>query len=263
MDGALEKLYNRDLKMREHYQAWFLWIFIALMVASAVAVRMSVMTTTVRILLAVTLGLGLLNIVLFCFRLLHSYPRLVYPSVFFLAFLLTWGILGSKPYNTEVLRTYYRNRLVKLQNVKYVWGGETKDGIDCSGLARVALWQAMFKSGLMQANPRLLGSMFWEFWFRDLSAKDLLHEKYGYTRVIGKADKLAGYDTSRLKIGDMAVAGDGVHVLIYMGDDRWTEANPDDQKVVTNQATAQSRRGWFNVNVTFVRWWVLDKQPHH
>lgn len=253
----MDNIFDKNLKHRQNYQAWFTWTFIALMVASAIAVRLSVMTTSVRILLAATLMLGLLNAILFCFRLMQSRPRIVYPSVFFLVFFLMWGVLGSKPYKADILRTYYKNRLVKFQNVKYVWGGETKDGIDCSGLARVALWQAMFKEGLMQANPRLLGPMFWKFWFRDITANDMLHEKYGYTKVIGEADKLAGYDTSNLKTGDMAVTGG--HVLIFMGDGKWIEASPDDQRVVINEASAGSRRGWFNVNVTFVRWWVLDK----
>lgn len=259
MERTLDKLLTKDLKIAENYRAWCVWIFIALMAASAVAVRASIMTTSVRLLLVATLAFGLLNAVLFFLTLVKSHPRIVYPSVFFIVFILMWGILGSKPHDVDILRGYYQNRLSGFQNVKYVWGGETNSGIDCSGLARVALWQAMFKEGLMQANPRLLGPMFWKFWFRDISARDMLKEKYGYTKVIGGANQIAGCDTSKLRVGDMAVTTDGVHVLIYYGENKWIDAAPDHMRVVVMEAPADSKRGWFNVPVTFVRWWILEE----
>jgi hypothetical protein len=92
-----------------------------------------------------------------------------------------------------------------------------------------------------------------------MSARDMLRGKYGYTRVVGHADKLAGYPTLMLEKGDMAITDNGVHVMIYYGDGKWIEASPDDQKVVINEATADSKRAWFRTPVTFARWTILDE----
>ena len=114
-----------------------------------------------------------------------------------------------------------------------MWGGETTNGIDCSGLARVALWQAMMRQGIREVNPGCWARNLWNFWWTDMSTADILRGKHGYTKVIGYAPKVAGYDTSKLKIGDMAVAG-RAHVMIYCGKGEWIEASPTDGKVVVN-----------------------------
>lgn len=236
-----------------------LLVFGILLVASAVAVRAPVMSNSVRLILVVTFLFGCFTGLLYLIRVFSEHSRLLYPAFFFLAFLAVWAVLGSRPPEEAMLRQRYCSRLRSFEGVRYVWGGETSRGIDCSGLARTALWQAMLHEGIKEANPHLLGPVLWKFWWRDMSARDILQGKYGYTHAIGEAEQVAGYDTSRLNPGDMAVTSDGVHVLIYSGKGQWIDAAPDDAEVTISKAPANSKRGWYRVPVTFVRWRILEE----
>lgn len=237
------------------------WIFAGLLAAVAITVRLSIMTSGVRILLVGTIIFGLFTGLIYLIKLPGSHPRALYPGLFFIALFIVWMTLANRPPNVPLLRATYVKRLMKFEGTRYVWGGETTGGIDCSGLARSAMWQAMLIEGGREVNPELLGKNFWRFWWRDMNAEAILAGKYSYTKTIGQAPKLAGYNTSDLEQGDMAVAGNGVHVLIYLGQGRWIEASPDDMKVVVNKAPANSKHAWFNVPITFVRWKILQ-EPH-
>lgn len=240
------------------FRALCAWILGILLVACGVGIRVSPMTGHVRLLLVTTLLFTVFTGLVFLFSVIGRRPTTVFPAIFFLAFLMLWSVLGDKPANIEQLRANYYKRLHALIGTPFVWGGETNIGIDCSGLARSALWQAMVREGIKEVNPRLLGTRLWRFWWRDMSASDIEEGKYGYTRVFGHANKLAGYDTSKLKIGDMAVA-DKTHVMVYYGKGQWIEASPVDRRVVVRKAPADSKREWFNEPVTLVRWTVFEK----
>ena len=57
----------------------------------------------------------------------------------------------------------------------------------------------------------------------------------------------------------MAVTSNGVHVLAYVGDSTWIEADPSalvGYKVV--QIKAPTSNAWFNTPVHIVRWRRLD-----
>lgn len=235
---------------------YFPVLFILLLV-SWLATRRADVTGHTRVLFLTTLivAIAIPYVYLlsrFASRRFASITMVVVPLLF-----IAWTVFGGRGVDSEALRSAYINQLQSYKGVPYVWGGETGCGIDCSGLARTALWQVMLKQGVLHANPKLFGPELWRFWWLDTSAKDMMSGKYGYTRAIGHADQMAGYDTSSLKPGDLALI-DGVHVLIYVGDGKWTDASPEDQKVVVNRAPADSKRGWFKLPVTFARWWVLD-----
>jgi len=234
-----------------------LWMLGSLLVASGIVVRVVPMDGHVRLLLVLTFCVALLTGIVYFFKLLARQPAAIFPAFFFLTLFVVWSVLGSKPPDDFMLRSVYLRQLRSFVGVKFQWGGESYEGIDCSGLARVALWQAMLKEGVKEVNPRLLGSTLWKFWWRDVGAKDIGEGKYHYTRVIGYAPKLAGYDTSKLKTGDMAVAS-ASHIMVYDGRGKWIEANPQDGKVVINKAAPSSKREWFNTPVTLVRWWILS-----
>lgn len=230
----------------------------AVMVAlSAVSVRFIPMITEVRSLIVLTLILALFTGVYFLARLITRRRIVLLPVVIFLAAVVVWVAFADRPVDVESLRSEYQRQLSGFMDAPYVWGGEANWGVDCSGLARTALWRAMLMQGLRTANPRLLGPMLWSFWWNDISASGLDEGRFGYTRTIGSAKKLAGHDTSALKVGDIAVAA-RTHVLVYYGDGQWIEASPKDWLVVANKAPADSKRGYFNMSVKLVRWRVLD-----
>jgi hypothetical protein len=233
------------------------WTLGALLVACGVAVRVSPMNVPVRLLLAGTFVFFIFTCVAFLLLATKKPSVAVFPAVFFLALFVLWAVLSSKPPDAESLRQVYYNRLHAYIGTPYVSGGETNLGIDSSGLARAALWQAMSREGIKEFNPRLLGTELWRFWWRDMGDEGISHGKYGYTRVIGHAPKLAGYDTTYLEVGDMAIAGDS-HVMIYYGREQWIEASPREGRVVVRTAPADSRRGYFNVPVKLVRWRILE-----
>ncbi len=238
-----------------------LWALGGLLIMSVLAVRFIPMFAEVRMLVVVTILFALFSGLYFLGRLIARRRIVLVPVVLIVALLvLVWPVIGSGPVDVDSLRNEYQRQLGGFVGAPYVWGGETRWGVDCSGLARTALWQAMLREGMRTGNPRLLGRTLWGFWWRDVSASDLSDSRFGYTRVIGSAKKLAGYDTSKLKVGDIAVAGRG-HVLVYYGGGQWIEASPSDWLVVVNHAPADSKRGFFNTSVQFVRWWILDDQP--
>lgn len=232
-------------------------VLFILLIGSWFAVRRSEMYGNTRLLFFITLAVAVAGPYAYLLGRLASrrYRRLV--LVLTTLVFLGWMGFGGRDVDTNGLRSEYISQLESYKGVPYVWGGETGCGIDCSGLARTALWQVMLKKGIREANPSLFGPALWRFWWRDTSAKDMINGKYGYTRIIGRARMMAGYDTSLLKPGDLALI-DGVHVLIYIGDGKWTDASPEDRKVVVNRAPEDSKRGWYRMPVTFARWWVLD-----
>lgn len=54
----------------------------------------------------------------------------------------------------------------------------------------------------------------------------------------------------------MAVTSSGVHVLIYLGDREWIQADPGYARVV--RMTVPSEDAWFAMPVVMVRWRVLS-----
>ena len=73
----------------------------AAVIATAIAVRVSVMTTAVRLLLMSTILFGLFVGLLHLLRFVKSYRGAVYPIIFFLLFAVLWSMLGNKPYDVH------------------------------------------------------------------------------------------------------------------------------------------------------------------
>ena len=66
-----------------------------------------------------------------------------------------------------------------------------------------------------------------------------------------------GADPAQWRTGDLAVTADGVHVLAYLGDRTWIEADPTAHEVV--EVTLPTSNAWFHVPVVFVRWRYLEQ----
>lgn len=235
------------------------WVLGVLLVACGIVVRVAPMQPSVRVLLLVTLFFTIFTGAVFLLSIIGRRPMWIFPAVFFAALFLLWATLSYNTHDVIALRDAYSHRLQAYLRVPYAPGGEAENGVDASGLARAALWQAMVRQGIKEFNSKLLGPELWNFWWRDLSTRDIAESKYQYTRIVGRASKLAGYDTSHLKIGDMAISGKS-HVVVYCGLGEWIEASPVDGKVVAHKAPAGSKRKWFNKPVVFVRWWILDTE---
>ncbi|MHB9131034.1 MAG: NlpC/P60 family protein [Armatimonadota bacterium] len=239
---------------RREYRRVVLRIFLGLLMLSVVCLLASFIIRPVRVLFLFTSFIGIVTGLLY-------FPKsnwLCSGALTLMLLCCVWMIAGQKPIDAEALRMAYRARLLSYTGTYYLLGGETHIAIDCSGLARMALWEAMLARGIVDRNPRLLGTMPWTFWWRDIGVAGMENGAYGYTHVIDKTDRLATYDHADLLIGDMAVANHGKHLLIYLGDQQWIEASSLKRHVIINRATPKATHIWLTRPVVLLRWWVLE-----
>lgn len=174
------------------------------------------------------------------------------------AVLILFLILPARSADPQKLRQEYVHALQSYEGTTYVWGGESRRGIDCSGLMRCALIDTNVRMGLTTFNPGLLREAF-ALWWNDSSAKAMKEEFQEKTRLIQTSPGLNQLDHSTIKPGDMAVTSNGVHVMAYVGNQTWIEADPSElqgNKVV--QVKLPSRIAWFGTPVHLMRWRQLE-----
>jgi NlpC/P60 family len=233
------------------------WIFVLCFAGFVIGSRYFPVTPEIRILFVATLVFAILNILIFFSRLLQHSRWMLFPALLLLVLGSVLIFLGSESPDPVRLREAYVRELRLFENAPYAKGGETADGIDASGLARTALWQAMLKQGVQQMNLRLLGPSLWKFWWRDLTTGDLIGQKYGYTVKLSNTANLAKCETKDLIEGDLAVT-DPFHVLIYCGNGIWIDASPEKGKVLSGNVG--SKGNWSQLPVTVLRWQILINQ---
>lgn len=157
----------------------------------------------------------------------------------------------GRPGDAAVLRAEYVRSLCKYEGVRYIWGGESCRGIDCSGLVRVGLIDADFNRGLLTLNPGLMREGLALWWF-DCSADALKNAYRGDTRPLFSAPSLNALDYALLLPGDFAVSENGQHTLAYIGDKTWIEADPGPGRVI--KVTVPSQDLYFTVPMQIMRW---------
>lgn len=167
-------------------------------------------------------------------------------------------VLPGKPIDPERLRADYVSRLRSYEGVDYVWGGENALGIDCSGLPRKALRDALWSEGWQRANGTAFRKWLGQWWF-DSSALALGQGYRGRTRPVGPSGPLWELDRFAILPGDLAVRGDGVHVIVYLGDRRWIEADPNRGKVHSWISSAADG-GWYDGLIVH-RWVDCEQTP--
>jgi hypothetical protein len=97
-------------------------------------------------------------------------------------------LLPEKPMNPEKLRTGYVAAMERMEGTLYLWGGESRWGIDCSGLPRRALRDALWEIGCDTGNGAAFRKWAEQWWF-DTSAKALgenYHPAAGDKRTTAK-----------------------------------------------------------------------------
>ncbi|MBD2179781.1 C40 family peptidase [Planktothrix sp. FACHB-1355] len=172
----------------------------------------------------------------------------------FLLALIVSGIIILPGYQVDgsILRQKYVQELSYYEGSLYVWGGENKFGIDCSGLVRRGLINANLKMGLLSFNSKLLREAFLLWWY-DASAEALGKEYRNWTKFLYKAPSINELDNSKIQTGDIAVTTDGLHILAYIGNNVWIEADPNYQKVIKVKVPDASNI-WFRVPVNILEW---------
>jgi cell wall-associated NlpC family hydrolase len=132
--------------------------------------------------------------------------------------------------DSDALRRRFVERLTDYDGVRYVYGGENHRGVDCSGLVRAAMVRALVDRGLASLDSGMLRSAF-TLWWRDTNAIQLGKGANGSTLPIGDGSPMPMRAAQNLRPGDLAVTTSGSHVLAYLGDQRWIEADPDVARV--------------------------------
>jgi hypothetical protein len=165
--------------------------------------------------------------------------------------LLALFFMPGQEMDVERVRVRYLAALRAYDGTPYLPGGENPIGIDCSGLVRRSLIDALAAEGLNTGNPAALREAL-SLWWHDMSAKALLHADDLVTRL-GNASSLNEVDTHALLPGDLAVSRSGQHVLAYLGEQHWTFADPQTGAVhIVRSPSAAS--AWFKEPVALVRW---------
>lgn len=168
------------------------------------------------------------------------------------AFLL---LPGRENYDRETLTREYLAALQRYEDVPYVWGGEKLWGIDCSGLMRRALGDALIVQGVRTLNPALIRQSV-RLWWDDTTASNL-GEGCSGAKFHFETPSINELDPAKIRPGDMAVTKSGIHILGYLGNNTWIEADPAAQKVL--MATAPSETVlWFKGPMKIVRWEILE-----
>ncbi len=157
--------------------------------------------------------------------------------------------------NLESLSEAYTNSLRKYAETKYWWGGETRIGIDCSGLIRAAMMDACLIEGVKTFDGGLLRHAA-DLWWHDESAGALGNSYRNLTTPVAKAKSLNKLDHALVRSGDLAIAGGGCHILAYLGHNQWIQADPGAGRVIIEQAP--SVNAWFLGDVKIVRWGILN-----
>lgn len=177
-----------------------------------------------------------------------------------LALFLSVTVFVSLPYKPKrdvaALRSIYVSKLKGYDGTRYVWGGENHLGIDCSGLVRIALADALFEYGLRRMDPSAVRTGFY-LWWHDSNAVDLGKAASVHTILLGDGALAKLSEGKNQLAGDLAVTQAGSHVLVYLGGDLWIEAEP-----AVEATHIFDLKGKFSYladqEVRFVRWTYLN-----
>lgn len=165
-------------------------------------------------------------------------------------------LLPSRAIDATELRANYLQALTRYEGSTYYWGGENKRGIDCSGLPRRSLRDALLRYGIAHANGKAF-RLAAEQWYYDTSAKALGEGYRSFTKNLAIEGTVQSIDSSTLKAGDLAVTKNGIHTMVYLGEGKWIQADPSIGAVATLHGR-NDQNTWFDAPITMHRWTILD-----
>lgn len=203
------------------------------------------------------MGVGLFFVVWFgliglCWRWRVARYGLLAATVLCGGFLL---LPARKPIDAEALRADYIAGLRRYDGASYFWGGESPKGIDCSGLIRRGLIDAMFFRGVGTFDAGLVRRSI-VLWWNDCTAQVLGETLDGATVYLRETPSINVLDHTTVLPGDLAVTTNGVHIMAYVGDHVWIEADPGLGRVVSLKAPVEDNL-WFKGPMRLVRWRIL------
>ena len=158
---------------------------------------------------------------------------------------------GRAQRDEAALRSGYVAGLLRYEGDRYFWGGESPRGIDCSGLIRRGLIDSLFLRGVRTLDPGLVRHALW-LWWHDCTAREL-GEGHGMTTPLLETPSINALDHAQISPGDIAVTANGIHIIAYLGGNRWIEADPDWQRVLIISAPSEDNP-WLRQPMKIVRW---------
>jgi hypothetical protein len=166
----------------------------------------------------------------------------------------------GRPIDPTMLREADIRELQDYEGVRYIWGGESVLGIDCSGLMRRGLIDAYLVVGCRTLNPAAFREAFAIYW-RDCSAEEI-GEGYGGKAVfIAKTKAISQCPPTLLAPGDMAVIDSPSHIMAYLGGGIWIEADPNPMQVKKIRYSDPSEI-WLTSPARIMRWRCLENPSH-
>ena len=144
------------------------------------------------------------------------------------------------------------NNLSNYIGVRYLWGGENSLGIDCSGLPRKSYRKALFTYGIAHLNSEALRLSLSHWWY-DSSALAMSESYRNYLSPLHQKGTINNLEIENLQRGDLAITVDGVHVIVYLKDHLWIQADPFNEAVIITDSKKESN-SWFDDEVRIYRW---------
>lgn len=237
---------------------YFLWYFSVFSALTALAIYIQPMSIMIRIMIIIELTGLIFGFILYIIRQLKQNPAIL--ILFLCTFIfLIWYLIGngseSNDRNYNIIKSQYNTAVKDYIGVPYKLNGETKYGIDDSGIARCSLWQSILKYGISNRDWHLLIKVFPLFWWRDLSSKDILNQKYNYTDLIGYYKNISKIPPEKIRSGDIAYIIDDELLMVYIGNNKWVTSKENEKAKVINIRHNESD---IRKNIILLRWWILE-----
>jgi cell wall-associated NlpC family hydrolase len=89
-------------------------------------------------------------------------------------------------------------------------------------------------------------------WLRDQGASNFENNAPIEGKRIVTLPSIKGRTPKTILPGDLAIVGDGIHVLLYLGENRWIQADPS-SSTVHEDDTSNGQISWFNGKAVILR----------